>query len=186
MIDFNKLDKRSKYCLLEYGTGLIAKQIKRFSKEYCPNTEEIPTHVAMAVFRLGSWWIYESHAKAQKEFGIPSGVRRYKLEKWLKVENPEKFKAFKVQLDFKEMEEHIGESYGIGDIKALMHAAIHHTNGKQKDRKGLICSEYFALCCKDLRKYFKELPCWCITPAHIQYYLIQTNKKEVGNGQIHQ
>ena len=33
MIDFNKLDKRSKYCLLEYGTGLIAKQIKRFSKE---------------------------------------------------------------------------------------------------------------------------------------------------------
>ena len=66
-------------------------KIKRFSKEYCPNAEEIPTHVAMAVFRLGSWWIYESHAKAQKEFGIPSGVRRYKLEKWLKVENPEKY-----------------------------------------------------------------------------------------------
>ena len=173
MIVFDKLDKRSKYCLLEYGTGFVAKQIKKFSKEYCPNVKEIPTHVAMAVYRLGAWWIYESHAKANKELGIPSGVRRYKADKWLEIEKPEKFKAFKVKLDFKQMEEHIGECYGMGDIKALMHAAIHHSNGQQKDRKGLMC-------CADLRKFFKNLPCWCITPAHIQYYMIQTNNKGVG------
>lgn len=179
MIDFNTLDKRAKYCLLEYGTGIIAKQIKRFSKIYCPGTEEIPTHVAMAVYRLGKWWIYESHAKPNKDLGIPSGVRRYTAEKWLEFENPEHFKAYKVRLNFYEMEEHIGESYGMDDIKALMHAAIHKSNGKQKDRKGLICSEYFALCCREVREYFNNLPCWCITPAHIQFYFNKTGKKAV-------
>lgn len=180
MIVFDKLDKRSKYCLLEYGTGFCAKQIKKFTKEYCKNVKEIPTHVAMAVYRLGAWWIYESHAKANKELGIPSGVRRYKADKWLEIEKPEKFKAFKVKLDFKQMEEHIGECYGMGDIKALMHAAIHHSNGQQKDRKGLICSEYFAMCCADLRKFFQNLPCWCITPAHIQNWLNKTGITEDG------
>ena len=74
MIDFEKLDKNKTYLGLQYGTSLIAKQIKRFSKDYAPDSKEIPTHVLAFVYRLGEWWIYESHADTNKDLGVPSGV----------------------------------------------------------------------------------------------------------------
>ena len=81
MIDFTTLDKTKTYLGLQYGTSLIAQEIKRYSKCYAPNSEDIPTHVLALVYREKAgkdWWIYESHTDSHKNLGIPSGVRRYK------------------------------------------------------------------------------------------------------------
>ena len=75
-----------------------------------------------------------------------------------------------MNIDFEVLEEHIGEQYGRGDIAALMGAAIFNNNGSQKDHKGLICSEYLALCYKPICEYY-NLPPYCITPAHFQNYI---------------
>lgn len=172
MIDFEKLDKRKTYLGLQYGTSLIAKQIKRFSKCYAPDSKEIPTHVLAFVYRLGEWWIYESHADGDKDLGVPSGVRRYKLSVWLQIEKntQNQFKAVPFKINFKSLEHYIGLSYGTGDIKELLKAALFHSNGKQKDRKGLICSEYIALCAPYIQEFY-NLPAYCITPAHFEDYL---------------
>lgn len=174
MIDFEKLDKNKTYLGLQYGTSLIAKQIKRFSKCYAPDSKEIPTHVLAFVYRLGEWWIYESHADANKDLGVPSGVRRYKLSVWLEIEKntQNQFKAVPFDIDFKKLENYIGQPYGVGDIRNLLKAAIFHNNGKQKDRKGLICSEYIALCAPYVPEFY-NLPAYCITPAHFEDYLLK-------------
>lgn len=172
MIDFEQLDKRKTYLGLQYGTSLIAKQIKRFSRSYAPDSKEIPTHVLAFVYRLGEWWIYESHADGHKDLGVPAGVRRYKLDVWLKIEKntQNQFKAIPFDIDFKTLEHYIGQPYGVGDIRSLLKAAIFHNNGKQKDRKGLICSEYIALCAPYVPEFY-NLPAYCITPAHFQDYI---------------
>ena len=172
------LNKKRTYILLEYGTGFIARQIRRFSKEYCSESDKVPTHVAMLRYNLDKWWVYEAHAKANKKFGIPSGVRRYTSDKWLQVEDINKFEIYPLSLDIKAMEEHIGESYSLGDIKELMHAAIHNSNGQQKNRQGLICSEYFALCHRNICSYY-NLPPHCITPAHIKNYVDKLQIKPI-------
>ena len=66
MINFEELDKKQKYIGLQYGSSLIANKIRKYSKCYAPNSKEIPTHVLAFVFRLGEWWIYESHADGHK------------------------------------------------------------------------------------------------------------------------
>ncbi|DAB06232.1 TPA: hypothetical protein CPT92_07065 [Candidatus Gastranaerophilales bacterium HUM_13] len=172
MTNFEKLNKRKTYIGLQYGTSLIAKKIRKYSKSYAPNSKEIPTHVFALVFRLGEWWVYESHAKGFKKLGIPEGVRRYTIDKWLEIEKKtqEEFKLYPLKLNFKTLEKNIGFPYGTGDIESLLRAAIFHRNGKQKDRPGLICSEYIALCSEDIQK-FCNLPAWCITPAHFQHYI---------------
>jgi hypothetical protein len=174
MIDFEKLDKRKTYLGLQYGTSLIAKQIKRFSKCYAPDSKEIPSHVLAFVYRLGEWWIYESHADGNKDLGVPSGVRRYKLSVWLQIEKntQNQFKAVPFKINFKSLEHYIGLPYGTGDIKELLKAALFHSNGKQKDRKGLICSEYIALCAPYVSEFY-NLPAYCITPAHFEDYLLK-------------
>ena len=148
------------------------KKIRKYSKSYAPNSKDIPTHVFALVFRLGEWWVYESHAKGFKKLGIPEGVRRYTINKWFEIEKntQNEFKLYPLKLNFKTLEKNIGFPYGTGDIRSLLLAAIFHRNGKQKDRPGLICSEYIALCSEDIRK-FCNLPAWCITPAHFQHYI---------------
>lgn len=172
---FETLDKNKQYLGLQYGDSLIAKEIIRFSKRYAPNSKEIPTHVLCFVYRpeLEGWWAYESHLKGHTKLGIPSGVRRFNLDKWLQVEKKDlnQFKFVPLDIDFKELEENVGYKYGKGDIASLMLASIKNSNGKQKDRKGLICSEYLALCYPQICEYF-NLPAWCITPAHFQQYLV--------------
>lgn len=180
MINFDNLNKKKIYLGLQYGTSFIAKEIKKFSKEYAPNSKEIPTHVLAFVYRLGDWWIYESHAKGFKNLGVPTGVRRYRLSIWKHIESDaqNQFKVYPLNIDFKSLENYIGQHYGIGDIKSLMKAAIFNSNGNQKDREGLICSEYIALCFSDICKFY-GLPAWCITPAHFQNYLDLKRIKEV-------
>ncbi len=177
----NNLDKSKTYIGLQYGQSLIAKEIRRFSKDYAPESKEIPTHVCGLVFRYGEWWIFESHADGIKKYLIPSGVRHYRAENWEKVEPKcsSEYKFFELPLEEKKLEEFIGQPYGIGDIESLLRAAIFNRNGKQKDRKGMICSEYIASCCLPITEYF-ELQPYCITPAHFQKYIDDNNIKEVG------
>ena len=169
MFNFDLLDKKKTYIGLQYGKTFIAKQIQKFSKEYAPNSKEIPTHVLGLKFRYGTWWIFESHAKGFKKLGVPAGVRRMKRELWEQIEDKNEFCVYPMKLKVRSLESYIGQPYGMGDIKALMKASIFGTNGKQKDRDGLICSEYMALCNDKICKYY-NLPAYCITPAHFQNY----------------
>ena len=176
----NKLDPQKTYIALQYGTSRIAKKIKKYTKIYCPESTEVPTHILALVFRLGDWWIYESHLKGNKKLGIPSGVRRYKLSIWLKKENVAEYKFYPIKVSLKKLEEYVGQPYGTGDIASLLLSALLHNNGKQKDREGLICSEYIALCIPAVCKYL-SLPAWCITPAHFKRYFDEIGLDEVKN-----
>lgn len=168
-MDIEQLDITRTYVGLQYGNSAIAKRIAKHTKQYAPDSPLIPTHVMAMVFRLGEWWVYESHLKAHKKLGIPSGVRRYKLSTWLKIEKVNEFKFYPIKVSLKSLEEYIGLPYGVGDIKNLLKASIFKNNGKQKDKFGLICSEYIALCMPSIRQYL-QLSAWCITPAHFQKY----------------
>lgn len=170
MIQFEKLDKHKTYLGLEYGESFISKQIERFTAQYAPYALNIPSHAFALVYKFGEWWIYESHATAKK--GLPAGVRKYKQSKFEEIEKSKltRFCSYPLRLNKRELEIHLGEPYGYGDIKSLCHAALHKSNGEQKDSEGLICSEYIALAYPRICKFFK-LPAWCITPAHFQNYI---------------
>lgn len=178
MIDIEVLDKSKTYIGLQYGNSRIAKKIKKYTRYYCPNSKDVPTHILALVYRLGEWWVYESHLKGNKKLGIPSGVRRYKFDIWLKKENPDEYKFYPLKVSLKKLEEYIGLPYGTGDIVSLLMSALLHNNGKQNDREGLICSEYIALCIPAVCKYL-SLPAWCITPAHFQRYFDEIGLDEV-------
>ena len=170
MFNFDNLDKRRTYIGLQYGTSFIAKQIKKYSQEYAPDSKDIPTHVCGLKYRYGTWWIFESHAKGYKNLGVPQGVRRIKREIWEQIENKSEFRVYPLKLSVRKLEDYIGQQYGKGDIKELLKASLFKKeNGTQKDRDGLICSEYMALCNNDICKYY-GLPAYCITPAHFQNY----------------
>jgi hypothetical protein len=168
------------YCGLQYGKSFIAKEIIKYSKEYAPDSKEIPTHVLALIYRFGKWWVFESHSDPVTDFDIPAGVRHYTLDKWLQFEHVEEFKFFPLEVEESKLEEYIGHKYGMCDIFALMKAAKLNTNGKQKDYKGDICSAFFAHGCLKIQEYYKNLPEWCITPAHIQNYLDKVGVKAVG------
>ena len=177
MIFFGELDKNKTYIGLQYGNSAIAKKIIKYTRQYAPNSQDIPTHVFAIIYRheLGDWWIYESHIKENKELGFPSGVRRYSAKKWKKAEikNIHQFEAYPFPFDRYYLEDFVGFRYGTGSIASLMLAGIKKKNGSQKNRAGYICSEYLACCNPNISTYF-ELPVWCITPAHYQRYLEET------------
>ena len=180
-MQLNNLDTSKTYIGLQYGNSFIAKEIRKFSKDYAPDSNEIPTHVCGLVFRFGEWWVFESHADGIRKFLIPSGVRHYRAENWENIEPKcdSEYKFYELPLDEKSLEEFIGQPYGVGDIGSLLRAAILNRNGKQKDRRGLICSEYIANCCPAITEYF-NLPSYCITPAHFQKYIDDNGIKEAG------
>lgn len=172
MIEFKELDKNKTYIALQYGEGLISKKIRKYSKQYAPNSNKIPTHVLALVYDDDTWYIYESHARAFKTLSVSAGVRKIPKSYWKIIEKDTQyqFRAYELNLNKNELEKHIGESYSLGDIHSLFLAALFHNNGKQKDREGLICSEYIALSYPKICEYY-ALPAWCITPAHFQDYL---------------
>lgn len=180
VININKLDKRRTYIALEFGTSAISKVIQRLTKDFCPEEAKVPSHVLALVYENGCWNVYESHMKPKKDYCIPSGVRTYKYkvfqEAFPKV--IERSRVFQIRLTKKQLKKYLGQPYGVGDIVALMRAAIHNSNGKQKDHKGIICSEYLALACASIRKYFNLKP-WCITPAHWLAFLTRNEYKEI-------
>jgi len=177
---FDNFDKEKTYIGLQFGKSLIAKKIAKYSKIYCPHTDKVPTHIIALVYRLGDWFIYESTHTARLELGLNSGVRHYKQDKFCKLEDVSEYKFYQIDLDFKALDELLGEQYAMASIKDLMLAGINKNNGKQKDRQGYICSEYVASAYKPIAEYF-SLPEWCITPAHWYKYVLDKDIKEVIN-----
>ena len=180
MINVTKLDKRRTYIVLEYGTSLVSKAIQEFTEEFAPPGRNVPTHVLALVYEDKIWRVYESHMKSELDGKIPSGVRTYPLDT-LKEVFPQTYNrgvVYQVRLNKKKLKNLLGQPYGIGDIAALMRASILNRNGKQKDRKGIICSEYLACCCKKICEYL-GLPAHCITPAHWLTYLVENKIKPI-------
>lgn len=175
---FENLDKTKTYIGLQFGTSLIAKKIAKYSKIYCPNVDKVPTHIIALVYRLGDWFIYESTHTARLELGLNSGCRHYKQDKFSQLEDINEYKFYQIDLNFKALDELLGEQYAMSSIKDLMLAGIKKNNGKQNDKQGLICSEYIARAYYPIKEYFL-LPAWCITPAHWYKYVLDNNIKEV-------
>ncbi len=177
---FKNFDKTKTYIGLQFGTSLIAKKIAKYSKIYCPNSDKVPTHIIALVYRFDDWFIYESTHTARLELGLNSGCRHYKQDKFKLVEKDaiNEYKFYQIDLDFKVLDELLGEQYAMKSIKDLMLASLHRNNGKQEDRQGLICSEYIARAFYPIKEYF-ELPAWCITPAHWYKYVLDNKIKEI-------
>lgn len=174
MINFKILDKNKTYVCLEYGTGTISKLIQQYTKEYCDNVTP-PSHVFALVYdnRVKDWLVFESHSNPSEMGCLSSGTRRYYrviLEKVF----PQVLthtEVYQLDINVDTLYKFLCKPYGFGDILQLMKAALHHTNGKQKDRPGYICSEYIALSYPLIQEYF-DLPSWCITPAHFKKYVM--------------
>ena len=178
MINFDKLDKNKTYIGLQYGSkSLIAKLIRRCTKIYAKDCEDLPTHVLAFVYE-GDWKIYESHLERQEKFCIDSGTRCIDLSTWKEIEEKSlsSFKAYPAKLSIYQLKKNLFKPYGVEDIKNLLRVWILRNNGTQKDGKGLICSEYIALAYPEICKYFK-LPAYCITPAHFEKFLKDKNIK---------
>lgn len=175
---FKKLNKKKTYIGLQYGKSLISKEIVKYSKEYAPNSKKIPSHVMAFVYNLGRWWAYESTHSEENKYFIPAGVRHYPAEVWLKIEDVKEYSFYEIKLDKERLEYYIGYPYGMGDIKELLLASLKKTNGKQKDRHGLICSEYQSLAYPAITEYY-NLPAHCITPAHWQNYVDTLGIEEI-------
>lgn len=174
VIDFDKLDKRKSYVILEYGTSLVSKLISKFTKDYCPEVKTRPSHVIGLKYNGYCWQIYESHLKPTSDPKIGSGVRTYS-QYFFEGEFPQIVastgKVYPLSLELKELTHLLGEPYGLGDILSLGKQYFRHNNGSQKDRVGYICSEYIATACKKIVSYF-NLPPHCITPAHFLKYFL--------------
>lgn len=180
MINIDKLDKRKTYIVLEYGTSAVSKLIQKLTKDYYPKAKKIPSHVLALVYEDKVWRIYESHMKAEDEFGIPSGVRTYQYDIFQEAfPNTNKYGVvYPCRFNKKRLKDLLGQPYGMGDIAALLRVGITKKNGTQKDRKGYICSEYLAVCCAKIRRYLK-LKSHCITPIHWLKYLEENNIKPI-------
>jgi len=141
---FENFDKEKTYIGLQFGTSSVAKQIAKYSKSYCPNSDIVPTHIIALKYQFDNWYIYESTYKARLDLGLNSGARHYNSEKFktLEKEKVNEYKFYQVDLDIKILDELLGEQYAMLSIKDLMLACVKKSNGKQEDRQGLICSEY--------------------------------------------
>lgn len=174
MINFEQLDRTKTYIALQYGESQIAKAIAKCTKKYAPNCERIPTHVLALYYRadLKDWWIYESHLVANKEVEITSGVRHYDRVRFFNAEEKalKQFFTYEMPFNVYMLEKYLGEKYGTRDITALLRADLLNRNGKQSNKKGLICSEYLALAYPHICDFF-NLSAHCITPAHWAQYL---------------
>ena len=177
-IELAKLDKRRTYIVLEYGTSTISKLIQKFTEEFGPGNRRVPSHVLALVYEDNCWRVYESHMKSELDGEIPSGVRTYTIDKLKQVFPQTYYKGvvYQVRLNKRKLKDFLGQPYGVGDIASLMRASILNRNGKQADRRGIICSEYLAKCCKKICLYFDLKP-HCITPAHWLRYLVENNIK---------
>lgn len=178
MIDETKLDKRHTYVCLEYGTGAVSRIIQVLTEDFCMESLYVPSHVFALVYEDRVWRIYESHLKAVNE--LPSGVRTYTLDK-LKEYFPDAYNradVYELKFNRRRLKDLLGQKYGVGDIECLLRACVLNRNGKQKDRKGYICSEYLATAHKQIQRHF-ELPPHCITPAHFLKYLLDIGAEKI-------
>ena len=181
-VNFNELDKEKTYIGMQYGRrNKLAKQIVRFTKKYCPESD-VPAHVFALSFKDGEWWVYESHIITNKDIGLKQGSHKLKASDWIKLGKNAfaETDVFEADFDAKLLDRNAGQPYGKGDMAKMLISSIFNRNGKQSDSEGLLCSEYIAKGMKDICEFYNLKP-WCITPAHFKDYMVRKGAKEVNH-----
>lgn len=147
-----------------FGESFISRviQIKtRNSKE-----EVVPSHVAMVY----KGHLYESTSAPEKVGNkrIPSGVRRYLLKDFLKMEQGKKtrYMFYEIDLPIKLLDKYIHLPYGKDTIVDFL-----IKDESTGDSKGLICSQYANLVTKLLDKP-------CPNPAELYRKVLELIEQE--------
>ena len=138
-----------------FGTSFISRVIQAKTKLY--DEEQVPSHVAMIV---NGQFLYES-TSAPERLGnkrIPSGVRRYLLKDFYRLEKGKEteYYFYPCNLLSSQLEKYLFYPYGKDTIVDFL-----LRNGSDGDSKGLICSQYANLCSEILA----DEP--CPTPADL-------------------
>ena len=138
-----------------FGTSFISRVIQAKTKLY--DEEQVPSHVAMIV---NGQFLYES-TSAPERLGnkrIPSGVRRYLLKDFYRLEKGKETKYYFYPCDLlsSQLEKYLFYPYGKDTIVDFL-----LRDGSDGDSKGLICSQYANMCSNILED---EL---CPTPADL-------------------
>lgn len=123
-----------------FGSSFISRVIQAKTKEY--DEELVPSHVAMIV---DGQFLYES-TSAPERLGykrIPSGVRRYLLKDFFKLEKNKNTKYYFYPCDLlnSQLEKYLFYPYGKDTIVDFL-----LKDGSDGDSKGLICSQYANIC----------------------------------------
>lgn len=131
----SELKNTSKGILFCFGDSFISKIIQL--KTRLNSKEVVPSHVAL----IYDGFIYESTSQDQKigNKTIPSGVRRWLLKDFYKVERGKETKYIFAPYDLyiSVMEKYIHYPYGIDTIVDFV-----LRDGSDGVSKGLICSQY--------------------------------------------
>lgn len=132
-----------------FGSSFISRIIKAKTKEY--DEELVPSHVAMIV---DGQFLYES-TSAPERLGnkrIPSGVRRYLLKDFFKLEKNKNTEYYFYPCDLlsSRLEKYLFYPYGKDTIVDFL-----LKDGSDGDSEGLICSQYANICSEIL----EDEPC---------------------------
>lgn len=123
-----------------FGTSFISRVIQSKTKDY--DNEVVPSHVAMI---LDGQFLYESTSNSAKlgNKHIPTGVRRYLLKDFYKLEKSKEtsYYFYPCELDLNQMEKFLFYPYGKDIIVDFL-----LKDGSDGDSKGLICSQYGNTC----------------------------------------
>lgn len=123
-----------------FGTSFISRVIQAKTKEY--DGEQVPSHVAMIV---NGEFLYESTSAPEKlgNKRIPSGVRRYLLKDFYRLEKTKETEYYFYPIDLlnSQMEKYLFYPYGKDIIVDFL-----LKDGSDGDSKGLICSQYANIC----------------------------------------
>lgn len=123
-----------------FGFSFISRVIQAKTREY--DEELVPSHVAMII---DGQFLYES-TSAPERLGykrIPSGVRRYLLKDFFKLEKNKNTKYYFYPCDLlnSQLEKYLFYPYGKDIIVDFL-----LKDGSDGDSKGLICSQYANIC----------------------------------------
>lgn len=123
-----------------FGTSFISRVIQAKTKNY--DDEQVPSHVAMII---DGQFLYES-TSAPERLGnkrIPSGVRRYLLKDFYRLEKGKetKYYFYPCKLFSSQLEKYLFYPYGKDTIVDFL-----LKDGSDGDSKGLICSQYANIC----------------------------------------
>lgn len=132
-----------------FGNSFISRVIQAKTKEY--DEELVPSHVAMIV---DGQYLYES-TSAPERLGykrIPSGVRRYLLKDFFRLERDKNTEYYFYPCDLfsSELEKYLFYPYGKDTIIDFL-----LKDGSEGDSRGLICSQYANICSEIL----EDEPC---------------------------
>ncbi len=158
------INKDSTGILFCFGESFISKVIQMKTRK--EKNEIVPSHVAM----IYNGFLYESTSAPERVGNkrIPSGVRRYLLKDFFKLEANKNTKYFFYDLELKSkfLEKYIHLPYGKDTIVDFL-----VSNESTGDSKGLICSQYANLVTRILDKS-------CPNPAEMYRKVLELIEQE--------